>query len=104
MAKATIDAGICGYITTVEAEKGDKFQVKLHIESECKHIQKMAADLDEVNALGEISPKKGDHQILAKGNEYCTHSACPVPVGIIKAVEVAAGLALPKEASIKVEK
>ena len=104
MAKATIDAGICGYTTTVEAEKLDKFQVKLQIESECPHIQKMAADLQEVNALDEISPRKGNHEIMAKGNQYCTHSACPVPVGIIKAVEVATGLALPKDANIKVEK
>lgn len=104
MAKAIIDAGICGYETIVEAEKQDSYQVTLHIQSECQHIQKLAADLQEVNALHEISPKKGDHQILEKGNLYCTHSACPVPVGVIKAVEVAAGLALPKDAKITIEK
>ena len=104
MAKATIDAGICGYTTTVETEKTGDYQFKLHIESQCQHIQKMAEDLQEVNALGEISPRKGDHQILEKGKQYCTHAACPVPVGVIKAVEVAAGLALPKDAHIKVEK
>lgn len=104
MAKAIIDAGICGYQTTVEAEKQENYQVKLHIQSDCQHIQKLAADLHEVNALNEISPKKGEHQILQKGNQYCTHSACPVPVGVIKAVEVAAGLALPKDAKITIEK
>ena len=30
--------------------------------------------------------------------------SCPVPSGIIKAIEVAAGLALPKDASIQVSK
>lgn len=30
------------------------------------------------------------------------HAACPVPAGIIKAIEVAAGLALPKDAKIEV--
>ena len=34
---------------------------------------------------------------MQKGVEHCFHSACPVPVGIIKAVEVAAGLALPAD-------
>jgi hypothetical protein len=41
------------------------------------------------------------YQLAAK---YLTHSACPVPAGILKAVEVAAGLALPKDAAIKVSK
>jgi hypothetical protein len=34
--------------------------------------------------------------------KHCKHAACPVPSGIVKAVEVASGLALPKDASIKV--
>jgi hypothetical protein len=34
--------------------------------------------------------------------KHCKHAACPVPSGIIKAVEVASGLALPKDASIQV--
>jgi hypothetical protein len=38
------------------------------------------------------------------GMKFCTHSACPVPVGIIKAVEVEAGLALPADVSIKISR
>jgi hypothetical protein len=34
--------------------------------------------------------------------KHCKHAACPVPSGIIKAIEVASGLALPKDASITV--
>jgi hypothetical protein len=36
--------------------------------------------------------------------KYCTHAACPVASGIIKAVEVEAGLALPGDVSIKISK
>jgi hypothetical protein len=35
---------------------------------------------------------------------HCLHPACPVPAGIIKAVEVEAGMALPKDAAILVTK
>jgi hypothetical protein len=38
------------------------------------------------------------------GAKHCTHAACPVPVGIIKAVEVETGLALPADVSIKLSK
>ena len=41
---------------------------------------------------------------LEMGIKYCTHAACPVPVGIIKAVEVEAKLALPADVSIKLTK
>jgi len=104
MAKANIEAGICGFHTTVEAEVQDKYQVTLKIESDCKHIQKLAAELREVNALNEISFRRGSPEILAKGAQYCSHASCPVPVGIIKTVEVAAGLALPQIVKIEVEK
>jgi hypothetical protein len=104
MSKAIVHAGICGYTTTIQAQADSKYQVKLNIQSECKHIQKLAENLEEVNALQEISFRRGLPEILSKGAEFCTHAACPVPVGIIKAVEVAAGLALPKDVKIELEK
>ncbi len=104
MAKAHIEAGNCGYSADVEAVAGENRSVSLKITSDCRHIQKLAEELTEVNAFNEISPKRGDPVILAKGMEYCVHASCPVPVGIIKAVEVAAGLALPQVAKIEVEK
>ena len=103
MAKAQIEAGICGFSTQVEAEAGENYQVKLKIESECQHIQKLADDLNEVNALGELSFRRGTPTILEKGAKYCTHASCPVPVGIMKTVEVAAGLALPQIVKIEVD-
>ena len=106
MAKAKIQAGSCGFYANVEAEADpkDKYNIKIKIESDCKHIQKLAADLNEVNALGELSHRRGDPVILQKGAQYCTHASCPVPVGIMKTVEVAAGFALPQVAKIEVEK
>ncbi len=104
MAKAKIEAGICGHQANVEATLKDKYVVALKIESDCKHIQKLAENLTEVNALNEISFRRGSPEILQKGAEFCTHASCPVPVGIIKTVEVAAGLALPQVAKIEVEK
>ncbi len=103
MAKANIEAGNCGFHTRVEAEALENYQVKLKIESDCKHIQKLADDLNKVDAFNEISFRRGDREILAKGAQYCNHASCPVPVGIIKTVEVAAGLALPQIVKIEIE-
>ena len=105
MAKAIIDAGICGEETIVEASKLEEngYDISRKIESSCPFVQNLAEELTEVNAFNQISFRRGMPEILEKGSEHCTHAACPVPVGIIKTVEVSAGLALPKDASIKLE-
>lgn len=104
MTNAKIDAGICGFHTNVEAEALENYRVKLTIKSECPDIQNLAENLKEVNAFREISFRQGIPETLQKGQEYCAHASCPVPVGIIKAIEVAAGLALPQNATIEIEK
>ena len=104
MAKANIDSGICGFITNVKTTAGEDHQILIKIESECPDIQKLAENISEVNPWEEISYRKGVPSIISKGQEYCAHPGCPVPAGIIKAVEVEAGLALPKDASIQIEK
>jgi hypothetical protein len=103
LAKTEIDSGICGFGATVYAHQ-DESKVKLRIESDCDAIQRLAKDLTEVEPFGEISFRGQGPRTLALGAKHCYHTACPVPVGIIKAIEVAAGLALPKEASIKISK
>ncbi|MDR3577608.1 MAG: hypothetical protein P4L50_27400 [Anaerolineaceae bacterium] len=103
MAKAEIMPGNCGFTTTVEALMEGK-ECKITIDSACSAIQKMAQELTQVNPYQEISFRRATPVILQMGAKYCTHAACPVPVGIIKAVEVAAGLALAKEATIKLTK
>ena len=103
MSTAEIFAGNCGFNTTVEATMDGKV-CKLSITSECSAIQKMGAALTEVNPYQEISFKRAMPKIHEAGHKFCTHAACPVPVGIIKAVEVEAKLALPTDVTIKLSK
>jgi hypothetical protein len=103
MAKSEINSGVCGHVATVETKMEGKV-CKLSITSDCEAIKKMAQELTEVNPLQEISCRRAIPQTLQMGQKHCFHAACPVPVGIIKAIEVAAGLALPKDAVIKVSK
>lgn len=103
MASAEIFAGNCGYTTRVEARMNGK-ACKLEIDSECPAMQKMASGLLEVDPYQEISFRRAMPTIHAEGHKHCTHAACPVPVGIIKAVEIEAKLALPTDVTIKLSK
>ena len=103
MAKAEVNSGICGFTTLVETNmEGDICQVK--IQSDCEAIQKLAAELTQVDPFGEISYRRKMPQTFQAAFKFCSHAACPVPVGIIKAVEVEAGLALPADVSIKISR
>lgn len=100
MASAEIQAGVCGFQTRVSAVMQGEI-CELLIESDCPAIQRMAVELTQVEPFQEISYRRKMPLTLQAAVKFCSHSACPVPVGIIKAVEVEAGLALPADVSIK---
>jgi hypothetical protein len=90
-------------ITEIRATSDDNSgMVNLEINTRCESIQKLAGDLKAVNPIEEISFRGDGPKTLRMAAKHCKHTACPVPSGIVKAVEVASGLALPKDATIKV--
>lgn len=103
MAKAEVHPGPCGFITIIETTLEGRV-CKVSIQSECAAIQKLAEALTEVNPYEEISWRRKTPLTMEMAAKYCTHAACPVPVGIIKAVEVEAKLALPVDVTIKVSR
>jgi hypothetical protein len=103
MAKAEISSGICGFTTTVEASMNGS-QCDLTIQSDCESIQRLAEELTQVDPFQEISFRRSLPLTYQVAFQRCAHAACPVPVGIIKAVEVEARLALPKDVSIILRK
>lgn len=106
MATVEIDPGVCGMPTIVRAEFDETTdRCKLSIDSDCPAIRGLSVELTDVDPFEEISLQRGGGPTaLNLGRQFCAHSACPVPVGIIKAVEVAAGLALPVDVAMRISK
>ena len=102
-AKAEIHSGKCGFQTSVEARSIDE-KCELTIQSDCESIRRLAENLTEVDPFQEISYRGEGPLTLKKAAECRLHTACPVPAGIIKTIEVACGLALPMDAHIKISK
>ncbi|NQT86477.1 hypothetical protein HQ560_06905 [bacterium] len=108
MARCEIYAGICGFRTEVEATSADGQHVTLKITSACPDVLRVAKKLNgvELDAYEEIGPCSQPGSIYdTKVMAICghlPHVACAVPSGICKAIEVAASLALPRDAHIKV--
>jgi hypothetical protein len=101
-ALVVVDAGVCGHTATIRAVKTSGYNVRLELESDCPHVQKISAEPVEVDALRQIGLRGGLPPLLESAYACCAHAACPVPSGLIKAVEVAAGLALPDDVSMHI--
>jgi hypothetical protein len=97
--KAEIRAGICGFNTRVEA-RSEGLVCALSIESECDHVSQMGELLTEVDPFREITYRGEGPLTFRVAAVCCKHPACPVPVGILKAIEVESGLALPADVAI----
>lgn len=101
MAKAIINAGICGFTTIVTTELLEDGQnVSININTSCPNISKGIEDLKEVDAFGEIFTKLHETKVYKTLSPHIPHVTCPIYSGILKAIEVEAGLALPADATI----
>jgi len=107
MVKVKITAGICGLTTVVTAEKGDDYEALFQLDSQCPHWREINDTLGgkPINMLSELFKNRetgGIHsQVIDTALDTIPHISCPVTSGILKAMEVCAGLALPKDATIE---
>ena len=101
MTKIEIDPGICGFIAEVTASMKDDM-CALDINCDCEPIQEMAKELKEVDPMVEMGFFREGPLVWRMFAKHSPHPSCPILAGILKAVEIEAGLALPKDAGIKV--
>jgi len=104
-AKVEIDAGICGFRTVACVTSDDSQNVTFVTDSGCEKIRGLAARLQAhgpIDAYQEISPAT-ESVVLATVRETLTGccAGCAVPAGLFKGMQVAAGLALPQDITIR---
>ena len=106
MIRTTINAGVCGFHSTVTARSDDMQTVTLQITSDCEKIRGLAEALripvDSYEEIGDGS----DGMVLRAARSYLKGccAGCIVPSGIFKSVQVAGGVALPAAVSFFMER
>ncbi|MBC7765624.1 MAG: hypothetical protein H7Y41_03980 [Hyphomonadaceae bacterium] len=100
MATIKVNPGICGLLSTFTIQADDEQMVSIKIRSDCPHVLAMQAELVDLDGYAECFSNILDSTIYKVANDYIRHIACPVPAAIIKGMEVACGLALPKDVEI----
>jgi hypothetical protein len=104
MATGVINCGVCGFTINVKAVSDSNNNVKLEIDSNCPNYQKIAKELTELDAYKEIFNKLHMGRVYEVFAKYSPHPSCPGVSGILKTIEVAAGLALAQNASLSITK
>ena len=96
MTRLIIEPGACGCTCKVEVEKLGKYQATIKVQSECKQIKKLADAVTEVDFM-EISRAPFGQNYLSQSAARCKlHQSCPIPCGLIKAIEAELGMAVKK--------
>ena len=95
----TVDSGICGFRSVIEARKQGGDSVSITIESECEQICQLNNILGSM-ALTDIFMAAVRNPVFARAQEARCHATCPVPVAILKSAEVELGMALPRDISM----
>jgi hypothetical protein len=102
MMRAVLDAGACGFRVEIEVSKLSSRRVSVALTSECEMISQLAEEIKELDWHDAL--RGGENSVLNKAVSQCIrHIDCPVLVGIIKVIEVEAGVALPKDVTIHFE-
>ncbi|MDR1954928.1 MAG: hypothetical protein LBP82_03125 [Candidatus Methanoplasma sp.] len=102
--KVTVDAGVCKMITVITAKANPNTgMVDIDIQSDCANVLKMSWSVKPICPYTEVEAAMNETEIYKIASEALPHAACPVPCGVIKAVEVAGDLGLKRDVSIKIE-
>jgi len=102
LTSVVINPGVCGFVTTVQAVKTGKRRVSVTIVTDCKQTGELNQVLKDIDIWTALEPGN-ELSIQTQAVKHGLHSACPIPSGIVKAIEVETGLALPRDVSIHFE-
>ncbi len=98
-----VDPGVCGFPCAIRVRKAGARAVAVEIDgSECKQIRLLSERLVQLT-LKELFLPMTKNPVYVAATETGCHPSCAIPVGVVKAAEVALGLAVPKAVRIDFE-
>ncbi len=99
MITVVVNSGACGYAVTISAEKNANGKISISLETDCDMVKKMQADIAQLDKTAAFV-RFESNPVYRSASKHLKHAACSVPSGILKALEVAADLNVPKDVTI----
>jgi hypothetical protein len=99
MTKVKVTSGACGFEVLITAQKGKDGRIALQLDTRCDMVRAMLADIAELDRFAPLTGLQ-NNVVYKSAAKRLKHVACAVPSGILKAIEVEAGLNVAKDATI----
>ncbi len=100
MTKVCVDPGACGFVCLIEVSRTKKYKAAVRLQSRCKQIVELAAEICEVDFMDIVGRAFGENQIFLSGARCKLHPSCPIPTALVKAVEAELDMAVKKNVTI----
>ena len=101
MKSIKVNPGVCGLISVISTDGGGDTEVKITVDTQCKHVKKMIEELEQPVDAYEVCFGKPGTGSVYEAAENLAHGACPIPAAVIKCIEAECNLALPKDVSFE---
>jgi len=102
MTKLIISPGACGFVTAVTVRKKGGKAYAVSVETECETVRKLGEAVAELNMM-DCFTRFVDNPVYRKASSTLKHASCPIPSGILKTLEVEAGMSVRKDVTMKFE-
>jgi hypothetical protein len=99
MTKVRVNSGVCGFDVLVTVEKDKDRNLHITLDTDCEMVKKMAEEISHLEFRAPFSAIL-HNPVYRAASKHLKHAACPVPSGILKAIEVEVGACLPRPVSI----
>jgi hypothetical protein len=96
-----LDPGVCQFKSKISVTMDEDNNLIYVIDSQCPHIKKMSAEMPKFGMFDIVKMPFCENPIYELGGKYLKHSACPLPMAMIKAGEVVTGMGLKRKVSVE---
>jgi len=104
MSKVTVDAGACGFKIIIKAVERGSRMYSVELVSPCEMIRELNKELRARRFSRDVLSTIEGSEIYELCSRHVKHVSCPVAPAILKAIEVEAGLAVPRDVRMRVER
>ena len=100
MTRVAVQCGACGFQAEIEVVRDGDRTVCLRLASDCAAVTRWGATVGRIHWHVPLGRAPGALGFWRSALDILKHRTCPVPLAVLKAVEVEIGAALPADTTI----
>lgn len=101
MTRATVACGACGFQARIEVVRAGRATVRIRIFSDCDALQRWAGSIETIDWRQPLGAMAETGDAWQSALRQLKHRSCPVPMAVLKTIEVEIGAALPVDVHLR---